>query len=235
MLAGVVARCRTSQHRCEVQRVVSHRSTVARSNALPAIEAMLQGLTRCWPSQQRCEVQRAIVVAAAKLYTFDVSRTFVGHPSDVRRHLSDFRPTFVGRPSTSVGLPSNFRRTSVRWTSVQLSSDFRPLNFHPQTSIHGLSSIKLSSYVLRPASYVLPTSSLTSLLASSYCCPTPWGPAVFRPIVLSAWRIVVLRLATWRPTVLHPATWRPAILRSTHCGRASCGLVSCSLSYCILP
>jgi hypothetical protein len=33
-LAGVVTRCWTSQHRCEVQCVVGHRSTVARSNAL---------------------------------------------------------------------------------------------------------------------------------------------------------------------------------------------------------
>jgi hypothetical protein len=62
----------------------------------------------------RCSVARscsvapppAIAAAAAELYTFDVSRTFVGRTS------TNFRPL-------------NFRPQ----TSVQLSSDFRPRTF----------------------------------------------------------------------------------------------------------
>jgi hypothetical protein len=52
----------------------------------------------------------AIAATAVELYTFDVSRTFVGR-------LPDFSPTFVGRTSTNFRPQTFVRRTSVLRTA----------------------------------------------------------------------------------------------------------------------
>jgi hypothetical protein len=159
----------------------------------------------------------AIAAAAVELYTFDVSRTFVGRPLDFRqtfvRRPLDFCPTFLGLPSTN----------------------FRPLNFHPQTSVHGLSSIELPSCCpdvtvnviadVTTSCHLVALTSLASYALSSYVLCRAY---VIADVTTNVTAIVIILLSY----ALRSCRLGPCCHDSlTYCRHTSCHLTSCSPTF----
>ncbi len=94
----------------KLQHAAGHRSSVARSNALPQQLQVVAAAPCCWPSQQRCEVQRiAAIVPQERCKLQRVAgqcRSNVASCSVASRraiavaaaklYMSDFRPKSVG-------------------------------------------------------------------------------------------------------------------------------------------
>ncbi len=133
----------------------------------------LQAAVRCRPTpQQRCELQRS------------------------RPSLQRCEELQCSAAAAAVELyTSDFHRTSVQLSSVELPSDVRP------TSLLTSSSYVPADVIVLP-SCVLHTSLLTSLLASSCYHLVPWCP--------TCCRLDILCPVCCRPDVMCPACCRPA-------------------------
>jgi hypothetical protein len=140
----------------------------------------------------------AIAAAAAELYTSDSLRTSAGRPSN-------FRPMSV--QLSSVQLPSDVCPTFVQLSSIELLSDVRPVSLLTSSSCVPADVIVLPSYVMH-------TSLLMSLIASSYCRHVPCCPAPCRPTVLTscALRVVVLSPDVLRNTILQSCVLRIVVV-----------------------